>query len=57
LVKVYSVAGTVLWSKQWEYINEVQEAISLPSNIGNGLVFVKVLTEDDAQDMEIMIAK
>lgn len=57
IVKIYSVAGTVLWNKQWDYTSVVQEAVSLPSNLGNGLVFIKVLTDDDARDVPIMIAK
>jgi len=56
-VKIYSAAGVVLWNKQWEYANLVQESVSLPANLGNGLVFVKVLTEDDARDLEVLIAK
>ncbi|OQP62621.1 hypothetical protein A3860_26790 [Niastella vici] len=57
LVKIYSVAGMLLWNKQWDYTSEVSEAVSLPSNVGNGLVFIKVLTDDDARDVPIMIAK
>jgi hypothetical protein len=57
LIKIYSVSGTVLWNKQWDYTSNVQEAVSLPSNIGNGLVFIKVLTENDVRDVEVLIAK
>ena len=57
LVKVYSVAGTVLWNKQWNYTSEVSEPVSLPANIGHGLVFIKVLTDDDVRDVEMLISK
>jgi hypothetical protein len=57
LIKIYSVAGTVLWNKQWHYINEVQEPVSLPSNIGNGLLFIKVITDNDMRDVEMLITK
>jgi hypothetical protein len=56
-IKIYTVAGSVLWSKQWNYTNEVQESVSLPSNIGNGLVFIKLLTDDDARDIPVLITK
>jgi hypothetical protein len=57
LIKIYTVTGSVLWSKQWNYTNEVQEFISLPSNIGNGLVYIKLLTDDDARDVPLLITK
>jgi len=57
LIKIYSVSGTVLWNKQWDYTSDVQESVSLPSNIGNGLVFIKVLTENDVRDVDVLIAK
>jgi hypothetical protein len=57
LIKIYSVAGTVLWNKQWNYTSEVSEPVSLPANIGHGLVFIKVLTDDDVRDVEMLISK
>jgi hypothetical protein len=56
-VKIYSVTGAVLWSKQWDYTSLVQEPVSLPANIGNGVVFIKVLTDDDARDVQMLITK
>lgn len=56
-VKIYTITGSMLWSRRWDYISEVQESISLPSNIGNGLVFIKLLTDDDARDVPVLITK
>jgi hypothetical protein len=57
VIKIYSVAGTILWNKQWDYINEVQEPVSLPASIGNGLLFIKVITDNDMRDVEMLITK
>jgi hypothetical protein len=56
-IKIFTVTGSLLWSKRWDYTNEVQESISLPSNTGNGLVFIKLLTDDDARDVPVLITK
>lgn len=56
-IKIYSVTGAVLWNKQWDYTSEIQESVSLPSNIGNGIVFIKLLTDDDARDVQMLITK
>lgn len=56
-VAVYTVTGAVLWNKEWDYTNLVQEPVSLPSNVANGLVFIKVLTDDDVRDVQMLIQR
>ena len=56
-VNIYSISGQLLWNKQWDYTNQVQEQVTLPSTINNGILFLKAVTDNDARDVQIMIAK
>lgn len=56
-IKIYSATGAVLWNKQWDHTSGIEESVSLPSNIGNGIVFIKLLTDDDARDVQMLITK
>lgn len=57
LVNIYSSAGQLLWAKQWDGVNSIKEPVTLPVNVSMGTVFIKVLTNNDARDVQILITK
>lgn len=57
LVNIYSSAGQMLWTKQWDGVNSMKEPVTLPANVSMGTVFIKVLTNNDARDIQILITK
>ena len=54
---IYELSGKLLWNKTWDQTTQIQEQINITNLFSTGIVLLKVVTDDDAKDLQLVIAK
>jgi hypothetical protein len=54
---IYDLSGKLLWNKKWQNTDQVQEQVNISNLLNTGILLLKVITEEDARDVQLIIAK
>jgi len=54
---IYDLSGKLLWNKKWQNTDLVQAQVNISNLLSTGIILLKVITEEDTRDLQIIIAK